>query len=340
MVRLYKYLTFSFFLCLAFSIQATTAQAAVLKIATLVPDGSDWMNRMRAGAKEISEKTEKRVKFKFYPGGVMGDDKAVLRKIRVGQLHGGAMPGGSLSKFYPDSQVYNMPLKFKSFNEIDYVRERMDKLLVDGFEKGGFITFGLSEGGMAYAMSKSPIKTVQDLRKLKVWAPDNDRMVLETLRAFNIKPIPLPISDVLTGLQTGLINTIASSPIAAIALQWHNQVKYLTDVPLMYIYAVLAIDKKAFKRLSTPDQKIVREVMTHTFYEIDKKNRQDNIAAFSALINQGITVLKPSPAELQDWQHYGKQSSDQLAKDGIISPKMLDLLTTHLDTYRSQTASQ
>ncbi len=325
---------------IALCLQAFPLQAFNFKIATLAPDGSDWMNRMRAGAVEISEKTANRVGFKFYPGGVMGDDKAVLRKIRVGQLHGGAIPGGSLSSFYPDGQIYNMPLKFRSFGEIDYVRERMDKLLVDGFEQSGFVTFGLTEGGMAYALSKFPARTVPDLRKLKVWAPDNDRMALEILQAFNINPIPLPIGDVLTGLQTGLIDTIAGSPIAAIALQWHNQIRYLTDVPLMYFYAVLAIDQKSFKRISEADRLIVRQVMTRIFNEIDKKNREDNVLAFAALQNQGISIIKPTPDEMQDWKHYALESTEKLVKKGIISTRMLELLDTHISAYRNQTAGQ
>jgi TRAP-type C4-dicarboxylate transport system substrate-binding protein len=340
MTRIHRHLNTLVLLFTALSFYALPGHSAVLKIASLAPDGSDWMNRMRAGAEEIAQKTDNRVKFKFYPGGVMGDDKAVMRKIRVGQLQGGAIPGGSLSAFYPDSQIYNMPLKFQSFDEIDYVRERMDALLVDGFEKSGFVTFGLSEGGMAYALSKSPIRTVTDLRKLKVWAPDNDKMVLEILKAFNINPIPLPIGDVLTGLQTGLIDTIAGSPIAAIALQWHNQVKYLTDVPLMYFYAVLAIDDKAFNRISASDQLVVQQVMERTFSEIDKKNRADNILALQALKNQGVVVIKPSPAEMQDWRHYALESSEKLAKEGIISKPMLEMLDMHIKAYRSQTAAQ
>ena len=90
-------------------------QAMRLKIATLSPEGSVWMQKMREGAEELARKTDSRVKIKYYPGGVMGDDKAVLRKIRIGQLHGGAVISGSLSKFYPDNQIYSLPLKFKSF---------------------------------------------------------------------------------------------------------------------------------------------------------------------------------------------------------------------------------
>jgi len=118
----------------------------------------------------------------------MGDDKVVLRKIRIGQLHGGAVVSGSLSDYFPDNQVYGLPLKFRSFEEVDYVRERMDPLLTGGLEKSGFVTFGLAEGGFAYVMSNAPVRTLDDLRKRKVWAPDNDLTTLEAVKAFGITP--------------------------------------------------------------------------------------------------------------------------------------------------------
>ncbi|MFC1825665.1 TRAP transporter substrate-binding protein DctP, partial [Thermodesulfobacteriota bacterium] len=139
--------------------------ARVIKIATLSPEGSSWMLLMRQGAKDVAQQTGKRVRFKFYPGGVMGNDKSILRKISIGQLHGGAVMAGSLAKFAPDNQIYNLPLMFKSFKEVDYIRKRMDSLIIQELEKGGFVTFGLAEGGFAYLMSKIPVKTLNDLSK-------------------------------------------------------------------------------------------------------------------------------------------------------------------------------
>ena len=203
----------------------------------------------------------------------MGDDKTVMRKIRIGQLHGGAVVSNSLTKPFPDNQVYNLPFKFRSFEEVDYIRGRMDPIIVDGFEKGGFVTFGLAEGGFAFFMSNSPLRTINDLRSQKVWIPENDATALETVKAFEVTPIPLSIADVRTGLQTGLIDTVATSPIGDIALQWHTQIEYLMDMPVMYLYAVLAVDRRAFRKISSDDQKIVRNVMGRIFRNIDKQNR-------------------------------------------------------------------
>lgn len=333
-MRLLRLLILSL-LCLSGS-----AGALTLKIATLAPDGSDWMKRMKAGAKEIAQRTDNRVKFKFYPGGVMGDDEAVLRKIRIGQLHGAAVTSGSLAPYYPDSQVYSLPLRFQSFAEIDYIRQQMDPVLMAGFRNSGFVTFGLTEGGLAYALSKSPVRSVADLQKLKVWVPDNDAMGISAMQTFGIDPIPLSIGDVLPSLQTGLINTVAASPIAAIALQWHNQVKYLTDLPLLYIYAVFALQEKAYNKIAEADRTIVDEVMTKTFQEIEKQNRKDNVAAFAALQQQGIEVIKPDPEHLSEWQTKADESVVNMVDKQIISEAAVAQLNRLLQAYRSPTQEQ
>ncbi|PCI48692.1 MAG: C4-dicarboxylate ABC transporter [Moraxellaceae bacterium] len=317
----------------------SSASAQTFKIATLSPDGSLWMKKMRAGAAEIKTLTDARVKIKFYPGGIMGDDKAVLRKIRVGQLHGGALAGGSLAKFYKDSQIYNLPLKFKNYKEVDFVRSKLDQKIMAGFEQKGFVTFGLAEGGFAYAMSKNaPITRVEQLKEFKVWVPSDDKASLVITQAYDISPIPLSIADVLPALQTGIINAVATSPIAAIALQWHTQVEYITNIPLMYFYAVLAINKKSFSKLSQPDQKIVRQVMEKIFDDLNQQNRKDNISAFAALQSQGIKLSNPTPQQLSLWNIKAEAASQNLVDKGELSADSLKQLESLLSTYRTQHA--
>ena len=312
------------------------AQAMRFKIATLSPEGSVWMQKMREGAEELTRKTDNRVTIKYYPGGVMGDDQAVLRKIRIGQLHGGAVVGGSLSRFYPDNQIYSLPLKFRSFDEVDYVRKHLDPLIAQGLEKGGFVTFGIAEGGFAYVMSKVPIRTVEEMRRQKVWIPDNDPMILESVKAFGIIPFPLSIADVRAGLQTGLINTVTTPPIGAVALQWHTQINYLMYEPFMYIYGVLALDRKAFAKISPDDQRIFREIMGRKFRELDRLNREDNVNALNALRKQGIKFINPLAEALNIWHHKAEAVPKRLVNAGKLSQEMVNTLETLLKDYRSK----
>ena len=315
----------------------TSVQAQTFKIATIFPDGTSWMNTARAGAKEIAERTEGRVKFQFYPGGVMGNDATVLRKIRIGQLQGGALTGGGVADIYPDSQVYSIPFAFNSEAEVDYVRQHMDRLILDGLKKKGFISFGLSGGGFAYLMSSNRIASIDDLKQQKVWTPQGDLISRTAFEAMGVSPIPLPLVDVLTGLQTGLINAIGSSPMGAIALQWHTRVKYLADVPLIYLYATLVVKRQAFEKLSATDQKIVEEVMGRTFQKISEQNRVDNIAARTALKKQGIVFIMPEASQRRAWHDKVAEAMTRLAKQGEFSGAMLQTLRKYLHDYRQGT---
>lgn len=312
------------------------ANALTLKIATVSPDGTSWMKKMRAAAKTIADKTSKRVKIKFYPGGVMGNDQAVLKKIRIRQLHGGAVTGGTLIPFYPDSQVYNSVLAFESADEVAYVRKHMDKMIADGFEKGGFVTFGIAESGFSYIMSKNPIRSISDLSNQKAWIPSGDDNALEMAETLSVTPIPLPIGDVLASLQTGLIDTVAVSPIGALALQWHTQINYITDMPLLYSYGILAIDKKAFYKIKEPDQKIVRTVFERTFHEIDIQNKKDNISALEALRNQGIEFVKPDAEQQKEWKYNVDIAERKLVESGKLSKEVVSLLNKHIKDFRSK----
>ena len=323
------------FTILAIFFFATPSYAAVIKIATLSPDGTAWMKKMRQAAKEISKRTDKRVKIKFYPGGVMGDESAVLRKMRINQLQGAAITSGALTRFYKDTSLYGMPFLFNSQEEVIYVRKQMDNLIIKGLEKKGLISFGLAESGFVYLLSNNPVLSITDLKKEKFWIPDN-AAAQNTVKAFDLNPIPLPFGDVLAGLQTHLIDTIASSPIAAIALQWHTQVKYLTDMPAIYGWATLVISKKALKKLKKNDRAIVYTIMEQAFKEIDIENQADNKAALAALKSQGINFVIPTEEQVNEWKSIAFKGNKNLVENGYNSKKMFNLVKKHIADFNKK----
>ncbi len=317
---------------------AVPAPARTLKLATLAPDGTTWMKEMRAGAKEVAARTRGRVKFKFYPGGVMGNDKTVLRKIRARQLHGGAFSGGGLRQVYPGVDLYSMPFLFRSLAEVDYVRARVDGAIRRELEARGMVVLGISEGGFGYLMSDAPLRTLDDVQRKKVWIPEGDPISQTALKAAGIPSVPLSIADVYTALQTGLVDTVVATPAAAIAFQWHTRIRYLTDLPLSYLVGIVVVDKSAFERLSADDQAVVREVMGGVLERLGRKNRQDNERAMAALRAQGVEIVRPEPGpQLDRWRRAGDETIQRLRAGGAYSKELFDAVLGYLEAYRAGT---
>jgi len=311
-----------------------SSHAATFKVATLSPDGSFWMNTMREAGKEVEAATDNRVKFKWYPGGVMGDDKAVLRKMRVGQLQGAALPMGELVSFYPDSQAYGIPFLFNSYEEVDYVRSQLDDSLIMGFAEVGMEVLGIAEGGFGYFLTAEPVRVPADLQQQKVWVPQNDVVSARLAQSIGVTPIPLTLSDVLPGLQTGLVNAVAVSPMGAIVLQWHTRVAHITDIPLMYFCGVISLTGKSFNKLSADDQAVVKTVFGKAFKLIDERNRLDNVKAFEALINQGVETVVLTEAERDAWLAMQAPGEQMMQSEGQLSTEALERIKGLIEAFR------
>jgi len=314
------------------------ADAAVLKIASVMPEGSTWMKDMRASSKEIQERTDGRVQIKYYGGGVMGNSTKVLGKIRIGNLHGGAFTPSALQKIYPEISLYGLPMIFDSVDEVTYVRSRFDQAIMDGLKDAGYVSFGFATGGFAVIMSNEPVSAVSDLKGKKVWVPEGDPISYATMKALSLSPVSLPLTDVLTGLQTGLIDIVAMSPIGALVLQWHTKVKFITDLPLVYTMGFLAINNKAFEKISPADQDIVREVMTRTYSNLDQLNVDDNEEALQALLNTGIKKVALADSEAAEIRDILRRSNRDMAEQGEYSIDMYEQMLQYLQEYRDGSA--
>lgn len=321
---------------IALAAPPVSAQSTTLRVATIAPDGSYWMREMRAGADEIAERTDGRIRIQYFPGGVMGNDQAVLRRIRIGQLQGGAFTGGSLAQVDTNASLYSLPFLFHSREEVDHVRERMDARVERIMEKAGFVSFGLAEGGFARLLSATPVTGTDSLRGQRVWVPEGDPVAYAAMDALGVTPVTLPMTDVLTALQTGLVNVVATPPIGAIAFQWHTRVRYMTDAPLAYTWAQLVIDRRALERLRAEDRAVVDEVLRGTYARLDRQNRLENERATEALVRQGIRIVTPDAAVLQRWREIGDEVTESLVRRGVYDAALYGELRGHLEAFRSR----
>lgn len=331
-----RYLSFALLACLGCGWPRVAVFADEFKIATVAPEGSQWMQEIRAAANDIRTRTEGRVSVKLYGGGVMGNERQVLRKIRIGQLQGGAFTAGGIAEKYPDIVLYGLPLIFNDLDEVGYVRQRLDETLASGLEKAGFVSFGFAGGGFARIFANRPITATDDMRGQKIWVPEGDRVSMTAMEALRLAPVSLPVTDVLTGLQTGLLDVVAAPPVGVVALQWHTRVRYMTTTPLMYTMGLMAVDAAAFYRLSPSDQGIFREVMGAAYGRLDQHSRSDEQGAIAALGANGIKIVEAEGQAIEAWRKAASEANRRLGVDGVYTPALLDRVHTLLREYRQQ----
>jgi TRAP-type C4-dicarboxylate transport system substrate-binding protein len=183
-------------------------------------------------------------------------------------------------------------------------------------------------------MSNEPVLGYDDLKGRKVWVPEGDTTSYAAMKALDLSPVVLPITDVLTGLQTGLIEVVGTPPVGAVALQWYTKVKYVTDAPLIYTYAVLVVEKKAFDRIGSEDQAVVREVMERIYADFDRQNLVDNVGALEAMVANGIEVVEPEAGVVEAWRGRVADLNQQLVADGALSEDLWSELQMLLAEYR------
>lgn len=311
------------------------AAQTVVKFATLAPDGSTWMKAMRKFTDETTAKTGGRVKFKIYAGGVSGEDKDVVRKIRLGQLQAGGFTGVGIGEVAPEARLLDTPFLFKSAGEIDHVYKTLDTDFRKIFESHGYVLLGWAEVGNVNIFSNTPVTKPEDLRNVKMWLWEGDPIAEATFQALHIKPIPLSITDVMTSLQTGMINGVYGSPLSVIALQWFARMKYVFALPLTNASGAVLISKKTFDSLSKDDQKIMLELGEKHLRALTLQSRKENEESVGILKKKGLIFTEPAtPSVVTDLEAAGQAARVSLVGK-LYSRELLEKVEKALKEFRA-----
>ena len=308
----------------------------LFKVASLAPEGSVWTKRFRDFTKEVTEKSNGEIGFKIYAGGVMGDDRSMYRKMRVGQLNGGGFTMTGIGEVVPDFRALGIPFLFNSYEEVDYVKKKLSPRLEKEFDKKGLVLMTISEVGFIYTMSTTPITTLAELKKSKAWVPEGDPVSRVLLETVGVTPIPLSIPDVLTSLQTGLINTAFNSFYGSIVLQWFTKISYITDIPFAYAYGAFILDKKTFSKLPPQYAELMKTAARTHFDKLLEDTRKSNDEALQVLQENGIKLVNPTPstrAELQN--NYRQMTAEKLINDAF-SKSIYEEVIKHLGNYHKE----
>ncbi|MBF0105346.1 MAG: TRAP transporter substrate-binding protein DctP [Deltaproteobacteria bacterium] len=298
-----------------------TAQAAELKLATLAPQGTSLYKGLEAAVNEIDQKTGGRVKIKIFAGGVQGDEKDVVRKMRYGQIDGAALTGVGMGLINSEVRVLELPFLFNNDAEVDKVYSNMFNVFAKKFEEKGFVLLGWAEVGFVKIFSNKPIKKKKDMSGMKMWMWEGDPLAEEMYKAMGVTPVPLAITDVLTSLQTNLIDAAYAPELGAIAFQWHTKTKFMTDINLVNGTGGILFTNKAWAGVSGGDKKIINEIISRRALDLTRNTRRDNIESKGAVQNSGIKIVTLDPAAEEELKAIGKQVRENLV--GRLYPQEL-----------------
>ncbi len=329
-MRIYYFI----FLILFSSFYNSSAQKDPIKFASLAPEGSTWLNVMKEYNAALRQETGGKLGFKIYAGGILGDEKNVLRKIRLGQLHSAGFTGVGLGEILPEVRIFDSPFLFQNYDEVDFITNKFYDRFAKAFEAKGYILLGWAEVGFVYVFSNIPITKKADMNKIKIWMWEGDPVVRATFEALDIKARSLSVIEVMTALQTGMVDAVYTSPLAIIGLQWFTKVKYMMKFPLADAAGAVLISKDKFDKLSLENQQILLKNGRKYLDKLKELSRQDNEKSIETLKKNGIQIISPPDSkELAELMSAGQQAR-RLMADKLFSSALLNEVETALQEFR------
>jgi len=316
-------LALTFLLAIAGATPGLVAQEYTIKFATLAPEGTTWMNLMKQYDQAIRQESGGRLGFKIYAGGVQGDEKDVLRKMRNGQLHAAGVTGNGISDIAPKVRILDSPFLFRNYAEVDNIYAKFDQEFQQSFQDGGYVLLGWAEVGFVNVFTNSPVKKPADMNSVKMWLWEGDPVAEASFKALGIHPIPLSIADVLTSLQTRLIDGVYTSPYACIALQWFTHVKYMMDMPLADASGAVIVSKKKFDEMPKDLQDILLRNGKKYMAQLTQASRDDNQKSIATLKQKGMTMVSIPSTDAPVYEETGRKAR-QIMAAGKLSEKGLN----------------
>ena len=309
------------------------AQASVVKLATLVPEGSVWDKSMRDMGAEWSTATQGRVVLRVYASGVAGDEPDLVRKMRLGTLQAAAITTSGLAEIDPAFQMFNIPMFFDSYPELDAVLGKITPILKQRLEAKGFVLLSWGHGGWVYCFTKTPARTIDDLKKTKMFAWAGDDAMITRWKAAGFNPVPLAATDILTGLQTGMIDSYATTPLLGLTLQWYKHTPYMVSVGLAPLVGGLVITKQAWAKFSDADRASISAACRKLESKLKAGVPKQDTTAIGEMQKRGLTVVKVAPADVEKYRATAQSFATQM-RGTVVPADFLDTATRERDAFR------
>lgn len=312
------------------------AEPVTIKVALITPEGSAWTQMLHQMADEVTKKTNREVQFKIYAGGVSGDELDVIRKMQANRIHAAGFSGVGLGVILPKIRILEAPLMYKHEGEIDWVKEQLFEEFAKDLYQHGYVLLGFAEAGFVYIFSKSDIAAPGWRTRTRMWAWKGDPVAETFLNMLDIKTYPLSLTDVNTGLETGMIDSFYSPPLAAVAFQWHAKIRYVLNYPVVNSTGALILKKDIFDRISPENQILLKTTAKAWCDKLIQATRKDNREALTVMKETGITFVLPSEKEKQAFED-GAETSRRKNVPALYSQDLIDRVEALLKTRREQT---
>jgi TRAP-type transport system periplasmic protein len=316
------------------------ADTYVLKFATLAPQGSTWMKAFDAWAKELASKSQGRLSVKFYPGGISGDEPDMLRKIRFGQLQGAALSGHGVGEIFPPARILETPFLFRSHAEIDAVRAAIQPAIDAGFRAHQYELLAWMEVGNIHFFSTKPLATLDELANRRIWQWQGDRFMDAFFNANGWSPVTLPITEVYTGLSTGMIDTVVSTPLASIALQWAGKTPYMSEQSMATGIGAVVVSNKFYASLPADLQALLKSSGTPLSKKLIADTRRDDLKSLEVLAKttQPLVGMQQANIKLSEQTILSRKAVSTLEAKAYLSADLDRQVEVALNRYRSNEA--
>jgi TRAP-type transport system periplasmic protein len=312
--------------------------AQTLKVATLAPNGTVWSQIFEEQTAEWQQRSQGRVDVRLYPGGVAGDDPDLIRKMRIGQLHGASLTIKGLTEIDDAFQLFTIPLFFQSPDELFFVLDELTPVLRQRLEAKGFVLLNWGYAGWAHLYSRRPIRSREDLQSQKLFMWGGDDRSIRIWRAHGLNPIGIPATDVTMAIQTGMIEALATAPLIALTFQWFRQAGHQLDEPLAPLMGATVLTNRAWASVSERDRPAVLAASERAAGRYVREVPVQDGRAIAAMRERGLTVTTITPSDRATWNTWASRLADDY-RGATVPPDIYDLAVRAREQYRARVAA-
>ena len=309
------------------------AEPVVVKLATLVPEGTIWHQMYKEMEADWSSATQGRVTMRLYAGGVAGDDPDMVRKMRIGQLQGAMLTAVGLSEIDPSFKALRLPMFFSSYEELRGVLAALKPELAKRLEAKGFVLLDWTEAGWVNLFSRKPIVTIADLKAAKLFSWAGDEQMTSWWKEQGFEPVSIATTDVPTALQTGMIEAIPTTPLAALTLQWYRQVPNMLQLGFGPLVGATVMTKKTWDQISPEDRAKVLDAAVRLEQKVRSEIPKQDKAAVDEMVKRGLKIVPLDAAAEARWRTEAEKL-DATMRGVVVPAEAFDMVFQARDAWR------